>query len=228
MSFSLNEIGAKAADRVAQEIENRKKSGASKLSREQAEQIAVKTATDAFTVTEENIQVLLRYIPDLFSKPTSRNETVGHAIHRIVVDEALKDWTSKIGGNVARQYAPYQIADILDVVPKALNYCNALRKRNMFETDMDLREAWLGLALMYLEDRTPERLIELGDDTEMRMLSSLAREIDTLAWMIKETGVNSKKARLFHERLFELKEVLYMISQGDIDLVEVSWPPQTN
>ena len=146
-------------------------------------------------------------------------------IRRIIVEDALKEWKSTISWNVSDQHAPYNIAEVLDVVPRALKFFNAFCKRTGHYPEAHIQEAWIGLALFYLEDRTPERLAELEETSELKMLRSLARQIDTLGW---EIGKKSKKAEAFHDKLLELADMLYLIGRGEIEWFEISWPVKTN
>jgi len=228
MSFSLHDIGAAASKKIEDEIASRKREGNRKLLRHEAEQMALKTAWDTYSLDEKDIGSLFFYMPEILSNKTRNNETVRDSIHRIVVHEALKGWKSTIDWNVANQHAPYDVAQVIEVVPKAMQYLNLLCKRNRYYPEVHIDQNWIGLALMYLEDRTPDRLMELDSGSVKEVLSSLARYVDGIAWAIKSAASPAnQKANGFHNKLLELMDMLYMICHGQIETSNVIWPEPT-
>lgn len=225
MSFSLHDIGATASKKVEEEIATRKGKGLQKLLRNEAEQIALKAAGEAYSVDEKNIGTLFFYMPEILDGKAHNSETVRESIHRIVVHKALNGWKSTIDWNVAKQHVPYDLGEVVDIVPKALKFLDTLCKRNRFYPEVHIRQTWTGLALLYLEDRTPERLLELESPSIQAVLTSLAREMDGIAWSIKDAASpKSPKALEFHKKLLELADMLHMVGREQIDIFEVSWP----
>lgn len=225
MSFSLHDIGATASKKVEEEIAVRKVKGLQKLLHQEAEQLAKKVAGDAFAVDEKNISTLFFYMPEILDQKAHSIETVRESIHRIVVQKALEGWKSTIDWNVAKQHAPYDLGEVVDIVPKALKFLDTLCRRNRYYPEVHIEQNWIGLALLYLEDKTPERLLELERPSIQAVLISLAREIDGIAWSIKDAASpKSPKALEFHKKLLELVDLLYMIGREQIDIFEVSWP----
>ncbi|TLX16723.1 hypothetical protein [Rhizobium sp. MHM7A] len=225
MSFSLHDIGATASIKIEEEIASRKKAGARKLLWNEAERIAKKVAGDAFVVDDINIATLFYYVPQILDQKAHDTETVRESIHRIVVQEALKSWKSTIDWNVAKQHAPYDLGVVVDIVPKALKFLDTLCRRKGYYPEVHIEQNWIGLALLYLEDKTPERLLELERSSVQAVLISLAREIDGIAWSIKDAASpKSPKALEFHKKLLELVDMLYMIGREQIDIFDVSWP----
>ena len=222
MSFSLHDIGATASDAVEVEIAARKRDGARKLLRSEAEQLALKTAANAFVVDEHNITSLVLYVPGLLDQKGHGNDTVREAIHRIVVQKALEGWQSTIDWNVAQQHAPYDVTEVYEVLPKAIKYSNRLSGQH---PEIVIEEDWIGLALLYLENQTPDRLLELEKSNVQEVCRSLARQMDDLAWSIQDAAPRkSATAPEYHKKLIELADMLYMIFHGQIPTFDVCWP----
>lgn len=225
MTFSLHDIGAAASDAVEVEIAARKRDGARKLLRSEAEQLAKKAAGNAFVVDEQNIATLVFYVPGLLDQKVHGTETVRQSVHRIVVEKALEGWRSTIEWNVAQQHAPYDVTEVTEVLPKAIKYNRRLAGR---QPEIVIEEDWIGLALLYLEDQTPDRLMELGKSDVKDVCRSLARQMDDLAWSVQDAAPGkSETACEYHKKLVELTDMLYMIYHGQIPTFDVSWPRST-
>jgi hypothetical protein len=222
MSFSLHESGAAASKAIEDEITKRKSEGAQKLLRAEAEKLAMKAAGETFIVDEKNIATLLFYVPGVLDKKGYTPETITETIHRYIVQAALEGWQSTIDWNVAKQHGPYDIAEVIEIVPKAIKYHNRLPGRH---PEVHVEEDWVGLALLYFEDRTPDRLWELGKENTQDVCKSLGRQLDELAWSIRDAvAPKSLKRKDYHRKLVELMDMLYMIGHGQINEFDVSWP----
>jgi hypothetical protein len=225
MTFSLHDIGAAASDKIEKEIALRKSEGKRKLLRHEAERIALIAAGEAFVVDRDNIETLFFYVPQILDQKASSTETVRQSIHRIVVHEAMKNWQSTIDWNVAKQHQPYDIDEVVEVVPAALKYLRRLGRH----PEVEIKDSWIGLALLFFSEQTPEKLLELEEDNVKEVCRSLGRQLDGIAWSIQDAAPRkAQKATEYHNKLLELMDMLYMIGHGQIDTSDVSWPRQTS